>query len=78
MLQVQVPDGIEEGQQFNVQTPAGMMLVMCPAGNKGGDTICIQTTPIQNASSSQVAPAPITMTRENGETMSLETLTPAH
>ena len=57
MLQVQVPDGIEEGQQFSVQTPQGVMLVICPAGNKGGDTIGIQTTPFQNASSSQVAPA---------------------
>ena len=78
MLQVQVPDGIEEGQQFSVQTPQGVMLVICPAGNKGGDTIGIQTTPFQNASSSQVAPAPITMTRDNGEMISLETLTPAH
>lgn len=40
-LQVAVPAGITSGQPFQVQTPTGLVQVVCPPGSTAGDTIMI-------------------------------------
>ena len=42
LLNLTVPSGVAEGQQFQADTPSGPMLVTVPSGAKSGETIQIQ------------------------------------
>ena len=41
LMQVVIPDGVSEGSPFQVNTPNGAMMVVCPPGCKGGENLTV-------------------------------------
>ena len=39
LMQVVIPEGVSEGSPFQVNTPNGAMMVVCPPGCKGGENL---------------------------------------
>jgi hypothetical protein len=71
VVEVVIPDGIAEGFPFQVITPYGPMLVTCPPGIKGGQSLLVSVpvtvvtaTPVQLAT-----PVSNTMSRDDGRVM---------
>ena len=61
MIQVTIPAGVQEGAQFQVNTPSGPTIVNCPPGCKPGDTIAVEMPTVAVAGAPMVS---LVMARE--------------
>eukprot|EP00966_Prymnesium_polylepis_P235157 5439262-Prymnesium_polylepis.1 len=70
-VQVTVPDGVQPGQQFQVNTPSGLMAVTCPSGVSSGGQMIV------NVPAAVAAPAPQAMARPHGASPQVDALVEA-